>query len=304
MKAFVLLLLFSSAAPPARAASARVQVRAIAGGGRYLGTDASAGIRLRSGRWDLSAREKFFRAADDFSGTAVEWSARAERSLEHVTLAGRLGTRPPDAERAAYHLAGGDALLTFYGTVLGPADPEALGVAVSTASSACWASLDRRWVTRLRAAYTTTNHHKEPARAGVASFVVVQHSWQLEVSETFYRATTVTLRNGHDRYNRSLSRADPRWHLWNVDNAGAPLAFAGWPNNHLGADVAWRGAAWGARGGFTRINLLGDGLAVLVGGELSWRPAAGLEVSAGWFSAGVRGGRHRGAASFGLVYSW
>lgn len=290
---------------PGQAASWRASERLYLGNGRALAQDLDAGVRSTRGCWDLSARMKSFRIADAFQGTMTEYSGRLSRQLEHVTVAGRLGSAPPNAQRAAYHLAGGEALLTFYGRTLGPEDPSALGVSEDTATTAGWAALPKAWVTRLRAVYTTTNHHKESPVPKGASFRLVQHSWQLALSETISERTTLTVRNGHDRYGAVLKRQDPQWYLWNVDNAGAPLPLRGWPNNHVGVDLERRLGDWTLRAGFNRINMEFDGLYILVGGEALWRPrAGGLTARAGWYQAHARGGETRSVGSLGASYAW
>ena len=134
MRLSSLLILVLAVAPASAAPSWRVGERVIAGGGRYVGSDLETGAGTASGRWDVSARMKSFRVADEFSGVATEYSAGLTRRLEHVTVTGRIGTLPPNAQRAAYHLAGGGALLTFYGLRIGPEDSRQGGVSESTAT--------------------------------------------------------------------------------------------------------------------------------------------------------------------------
>lgn len=276
-----------------------------AGGGRYLGQDYNAAWRGPNGRYELGARVKSFRYLDAFDGTVVEYSARVARHLPHVSIGARVGTAPPNAQRAAYHLAAGEATLTFYGLTLGPSHPETLAtVAEDTTTLAELSHLDSDWVTRGRARFTSTNHHQSPPSALAKGFDLVQNSWQFDASLTWKRRTRLALDGGGDRYSRTVLGSDPTWYLWNVDYAGAPIAVRGWPKNHVGARFEQELGAFSARAGFTRITMLSGDLEVLAGGEGAWRPGEPLELRIGWHQRHQRHHETRAVWSAGASYRW
>jgi len=299
--AFVLL-----AAAPVPAAQWRASERLALGGGRALTQDLEAGVLLPSGRWDFSTRIKSFRFMDAFSGTETEFSARLERRLPHVTIASRLGTAPPNAQRAASHIAGGEVLLTFYGLRLGPQDlATAAGVAEDTASAAGFSGLNAAWVSRFRIMYTNTNHHHEPTSQTGRLYYVVQNDWQFEISETWRDDTTLLLRGGGNHYSRVLRRGDPAWSLLNTDYGDNPLAVRGWPNNYIGMDAAQTLGDWTVKAGMTRLNMVSGDLEVLVGGGAFWRPRGGpVELGLGWHHRHRRHFETREAWSVSAAYRW
>ena len=273
--------------PLARAAGDwRVSDTALTGGGRYSANDFQAGVLLPSGKWDLSGRAKSFRYLDSFPGEETEVSGRVERNLPHVSVAGRLGTAPPNSQRLGYHLAGGEVLLTFYGWKIGPKDAsKAATVAEDTATAAAQAHLDTTWVTRFRTLYTNADFHKSASVAGGHDFIVVQNSWQFELSETWREQATFAFHAGGEKYGPTVHGYDPSFRHWNVDYEGAPVALNGYPNNHVGAVWSQKlGPDWSARAGFTRLNMLFGGIEVLAGGEAAWRPGGGRwEARVGWY---------------------
>ena len=297
---------FLLAAAPAPAAQWRASERLSLGGGRTLTQDLEMGALMPSGRWDFSTRIKSFRFMDAFSGTETEFSARLERRLPHVTIAGRLGTAPPNAQRAAEHIAGGEVLLTFYGLRLGPQDlATAAGVAEDTPTAAGFSGLKTDWVTRFRVVYTNTNHHHEPTSKTGALFYVVQNGWQFEISETWHETTTLLLRGGGDRYSRVLRRGDPAWYLLNTDYGDNPLAVRGWPNNHIGADLVQKFGDWAVKAGMTRLNMISGDLEVLLGGGAFWRPRGGpVELGLGWHRRHRRHFETREAWGVSAAYRW
>lgn len=304
MRSAALALLLLSR--PAAAAEWRLSQKLAAGGGRSQTEDLSAGVLTSSGRWDLSTRVKSFRCMDAFNGSETEYSARLERHLPHVSIATRLGTAPPGAQRAAYHLAAGEILFTLYGLKLGPQDLKtAATVSEDTTTAALFEGLDTTWVTRFKGVYTNTNHHHEPVSHTGQLFYLVQNSWQFEVSETWKKRTTLALRGGGIRYSKLMRASDPAWYMLNTDYAGNPLAVRGWPNTHIGADLTQKLGDWTMTTDFTRLNMLFGGLEALVGAQASWRPRGGpLEVSLGWRHRHRRHHETREAWSFGASYRW
>ncbi len=306
MRRFALAILLVGAAARARAADWLLSDRLIVGGGRYLGNDLEAGALLPGGRWGLSTRVKSFRYLDAFSGSQIEYSGRAVRHLPHVTIAGRLGTAPPNSQRLGYHLASGEVVLSFYRWQLGPEDlATAATVAEDTTTVSELAALDKNSVLRFRSIYTNTNFHQEATSATGKRFVLVQGSWQFELSQTWNERTTIALQNGHERYSDTIGPASPVFYHWNVDFQGAPVALSGWPNNHLGASVSQRFADWEARAALTRVNMLFGERVLMGGGEVLWRPAGRpYEARAGWYQISTGGAGARSVFSFGASRRW
>lgn len=250
----------------AGAARAEVVVheRAIASTtGGYLGNRTEGRWVSPKGAYQWSARVDSFRYSDAFSGWAHEYSAGVRRELAHVSLGLRLGTRPPDAQRTAYHLVGADVGLTFYGLELGPSRPE-LAAAVWEEEGAPPAaeSFDRTWVTRFTTRYANTNHHMERP-AGI--FVLVQNAWQFRIEETWRERVGLALETGFDRYNRTVDAATPRPYEYNLEYPGNSFALRTWPNNYTGADLWVRHGAWRPWIGGTRLNILGNRATALWG---------------------------------------
>jgi hypothetical protein len=304
--AFVALLLLTAA--PARAAAGwRVNDTALTGAGRYSADDFEAGVLFPTGKWDLSGRVKTFQYLDSVPGAETEYSGRVERNLPHVTIAGRLGAAPPNSQRTAYHLAGGEILLTFYGLQIGPKYvAKAMTIVEDTTTAKAQAHLDTTWVSRLRTLYTNTDFHRSASAAGGHDLIVVQNSWQFALSETWRERSTLAFHAGGEKYDPTVHQFDPSFRHWNVDYEGAPLAIASYPNNHVGADFSQKiGEDWSVRAGFTRLNMLFGQIRLLAGGEAAWRPRGGpWEARAGWYHHRVFGASTREVWTFGGGYSW
>ena len=303
----VLLLACAPSHAAGRAGDWRVSDAALTGGGRYSANDFEAGVLLPSGKWDLSGRAKSFQTLDSFSGEETEFSGRVERNLPHVSIAGRLGTAPPNSQRLAYHLAAGEVLLTFYGYQIGPKDAaKSQSVAEDTTTAAAQAHLDTTWVTRFRTKYTNADFHRSAATANEHDFIVVQNSWQFALSETWKERAAFAFHAGGEKYGPIVHPFDPSFRHWNVDYEGAPLAISGYPNNHVGADWSQKfGADWSARAGFTRLNMLFGRIHFLAGGEAAWRPGGGRwEARAGWYHDRVLNFSTREVWTAGGVCRW
>ena len=302
MRALILALLAFAA--PANAAHWTVSETVYPGSGRYLGQDFHAGAVSNGGRWGAGVRVKSFRYLNAFPGTEVETSAEVSRRLPHVSIGGRIGTAPPNAQRAGYHVAGGDALLTWYGLSLGPSElRDAATVSEDTTTASELRGLDRTWVSTLHARFTTTNHRQPSQNGRLPEFILVQNTWQFDMALAWKDATKLTVSGGGDRYNITVLPQNPTWYLWNVDYAGAPIAVRGWPNNHFGAQLEQKSGDFTARAGFTRLNMIWGGLEILAGGEAAWRPrATGAELRLGWFQRHTRG--HETVSVWGLGGGW
>lgn len=301
----LLLALAAMALAGALPASAlTVRESALAGtSGGYDGSDTVVLAPILGGAYQFSARARGFRYRDAFPGTQEEYSAAVRRELFHASVRGRVGTAPPNAQRAAYHLARGGLLFTFYGLTLGPEDAESAGELWEAEGPApAPGSFDTAWVTSLGVVYTNTNHHIE-ADDGIT--VVVQNTWQFELRETWRETTTLAVQGGGNRYNNVLEHGVKTVYLNQIDYPGGGMAVRGWPNNYAG--VSLRQALWGGlsvSGGWTRLSLLDGQLEALAGGELEWRPGGGWFVAAGWFHRHRRRVETRGAGSLSLAYSW
>lgn len=308
MKALLLAAAFATFASPARAgADWRASDRAVFGSSRYAADDLEAGVLLPSARWDVSARAKSFRSLDAFPGAETEYSARLERNLPHVSVAGRLGSAPPNSQRLGYHLAAGEVTITFYGLTIGPKDAARIAtVAEDSATLAELSHLDATWVTRARAVYTNADFHLQARSAAEHDFIIVQNTWQFFLSETWRDRTSVVLSAGESRYSTTVHPFLPEFAHWNVDYPGAPFALSGYPNNDIGVEFSQRlSSAWALRAGVTRLNMLFGGIQVLGGSELSWRAGAtGFEARAGWYHHHVMGVSTREAWTAGASYRW
>lgn len=305
------LALFLLLAPAVRAQEApkaawRASDKVYVGAAQYFADDLQVGVLLPSGRWDLSGRVKTLQQGDAFHGDQTEYSARLERHLPHVSVAGRLGTAPPDSQRLAYHLAAGEVRLTVYGLTLGPTDPDRIAtVAEDTATAAALSSLDRTWVTRVRCVYTNADFHRSAHTAAEHDFRLVQNSWQFRVSETWKGVATLAVNGGGNRYSRTLHPFDPVWRHWNVDYESAPFPTQGYANQYLGADVERVLGDFRGRVAFTRINKLFGRIRSMTGTELFWRPRGGaLEAEAGAYTVHDLGGPTLGAFSLALAGRW
>jgi hypothetical protein len=285
----------------------RVSDTVLTGAGRYSADDFETGVYLPTGKWDLSGRVKTFQYLDAVPGAETEYAGRVERNLPHVSIAGRLGAAPPNSGRLAYRLASGEVLLTFYGLQIGPKDAaKSQTVAEDTATAAAQAHLDTTWVTRFRTLYTNTDFHRSATAPNGHDFIVVQNSWQFALSETWRERATFAFHVGGEKYGPTVHGFDPSFRHWNVDYEGAPIAIAGYPNNHVGADWSQKlGADWSVRAGFTRLNMLFGQIHLLAGGGVSWRPRGGpWEARAGWYHHRVLGVSTREVWAFGGGYRW
>lgn len=284
------------------AGSARAEIwaheRAVIGTtGGYFGNSVEAG----GGFWDsyeASGRVKSFRCGEAFPGTAVEYSAAVRRYLYHATVTGRLGTKPPNAQRAAYHLASGEVVMTFYGLTLAPERPElAFKVWEDSGIASRPESLDKTWVTALGSAYTNTNHHLEFPN-GI--LVVVQNSTRFMLKETWRGKTSAGLQFGLTRYNKVLLNNAPVFYLDNIDYPGGAFAVRGWPNNHVGGELEQKLGDWTLEAAGTRLNLLGNKTEFLYGLTARWAPSGLLRAFLGGYVRRRRGEESRQAVSLGV----
>lgn len=236
---------------------------------------------LWSGLYEVSARANAFRYPEAFPGIASEYSIGFKKVLYHVSVAGRLGTKPPNTERAAYRFAVGEARLTFYGLTLGPELPE-LSATVWESSGPIMAaeSLDRTWVSSLRGRFTTTNHHLErPTRL----LTIVQNTTQLEFRETWKERTSVAIQLGMNDYDQTITGNSVRVYLDNVEYLGSAFAIRGWPNNAVSVGLwQWLDPHWRFIGGMTRLHLLDGGTEVLSMLRFQWSPWNTLRVGSGY----------------------
>ena len=271
-------------------------------GGGYVGDRLAVSTPFFKPYYIFEATAHGFRYPTAFSGTAVEYSAGLRRELYHVTVAGRLGTRPPGAEGESYHLAAGEGIMTFYGLALGPEHPE-LSAQVWESSGPVPAAelLDRTWVTRLRGRFTTTNHHF----ATPPGFVLIQNSIQFDLTETWRERLALTLHTDAHVYNEPVTKATPMAYLDNVNYPGNAMALRGWPNNSMGLRLSEKiGSAWEAAAAFTRLNLLGDQVNFLYGLNLAWRPDSHWRLRAGYNIQRLRASLTQKTGSLGVGYSW
>ncbi|MBI3566308.1 MAG: hypothetical protein HY079_14025 [Elusimicrobia bacterium] len=306
MRFLVPALLLAASPASARPADWRASNRVVVGAGRYAADDLEAGVLLPSARWEMSARVKTVQDGDAYRGDLTEYSARLARHLPHVSIAGRLGTAPPDSQRLSYHLASGEVLMTWYGTTLGPAMPERVAtVAEDTTTAAALSGLDRTWVTRAACVYTNTAFHRSAHAAAERDFRLAQNSWQFTVSETWKGVATLALHGGGHRYSRALHPSDPSWRHWNLDYEAAPFAVAGFENQYLGADAEGAFGDFRARAGLARVNMLSGRVLSMTGVEAAWRPRGGrLEASAGFYTTHLTREATMGAVSAGLSGRW
>ena len=299
-----LILILSALGLSARAQASpgpHVDEQAVFGGG-YFGDRFEVSSPLFKPYYILEASAHGFRYPSAFSGTAVEYSAALRRELYHVSIAGRLGTRPPGAEGESYHLAAGEGIMTFYGLALGPEHPDLSGqVWESSGPAPAPKSLDRTWVTRLRGRFTTTNHHF----ANPPGFVLIQNSIQFDVTETWRERSTLTLHAGAHVYNEPVTKATPTVYLDNINYPGNVMALRGWPNNSMGLRLSEKiGRSWEAQAAFTRLNLLGNQVDFLYGLNLVWRPNANWRLRAGYNLQRLRAVQTQQTCSLGVGYFW
>ncbi|MCX5797425.1 MAG: hypothetical protein NTY77_18190 [Elusimicrobia bacterium] len=303
MRGLILAAVLVWAAPAAAGPGVLFDETAYIGAsGGYFGNRFEVSTPLARPYYRLSASVRSSRYPAEFSGTAVEYAAALRRELYHVSIAGRVATRPPNAESAAYHLAYGEASLTFYGLSLGPEHPEfSAQIWESSGPAPAPESLDRTWVTRMRARYTTTNHHVESADEYL---VLVQNTVQFDVRETWRQRTALALHAGCHLYNKTV-RSDMRTvHLDNVDYPGNVFAIRGWPNNYMGFELAQKlGGQWEAAAGLTRLSLLYDRTDFIYGAQLEWKPLPAWTSRFG-YNLRRRGVETQQAFALGLTYLW
>lgn len=270
--------------------------------GGYYGSQTDVGSALGKGYYSLSARTRTMRFQDAVQGTREEYSAQLRRELYHVSVGGRLGTSPPNMDRAEYHLAGADVLFTFYGLTLGP-EHTALAPVVweSSGPAPSPGSLDRTWVSTIHTIYTNTNVHMQ--RVG-SNLIVVQNSWQFELRETWREESSLALQLGGDRYNRVLANTVEKIFLDNVQYLGNPFAVRGWPNNFISGEVWQRFGNWRASFAATRLNVLDNGLVIQYGAELERRIGSRWTVKAGYFHKRRRGVDTREGAALSVACRW
>ena len=271
--------------------------------GRYFASRSEVSAPLWKPYYRLSAAVRTFRYADAFPGTAIEYSGALKRELYHVSVAGRLGSKPPNTEKASYHLAYGEAVMTFYGLTLGPERPElSARVWESDGPAPAAGSLDRTWVTRLRGRFTATNHHFD---SPPGYFVLVQNTVQFDASETWRERSTLTLHVGCDQYDKVVHAGTRTTYLQNVDYPGNAFPIRGWPNNYLGFELRQAlGGGLSAGLGTTRLSLLHGQLESLTGAQLAWEPSASWKLSVGYNHRRRRGVETREAYALGLSYAW
>lgn len=297
-----IVLFWLACAAPSRAAGF-VELSSFGGAGQTWKQSLEAGATFgKAGVYSISARERSFRVGRAFSGSEVEYSAALKRELFHATVEGRLGTAPPNAQQAAYHLAQGSVLFTFYGLELGPEHPELSAVVWESSGPApAPEALDREWVTRVRGVYSNVDHHLE----GRALTTIVENVWQLDVSETWRERFSLKGEFGFDRYPKPLPNSVGTIVKDDVDYLGGAFPILGWPNNWAGAEAdarVWRRLELWAAG--TRLNLLNNQLVLLGGGGARWAAPFGWSFGAGYFYRHRRGADGGGGVSLSATYRW
>ena len=270
--------------------------------GGYYASRAEVSAPVGPGYYSLSARVRTLRFQDGAPGAREEYSASLRRELYHVSVAGRLGTSPPGMQRAAYHMAQGEALFTFYGLALGPEHPEfSTAVWESSGPAPASESLGRTWVTTFRTLCTNTDIHLERP---TSILVVVQNAWQFEVRETWRGRTSLALQAGGDRYNRVLTNQAETVYLDNVDYPGGPFAVRAWPNNYVAADIRQRLGAWRIGVAGTRLNVLDNGLVGQYGVELERSLGGHWTLRSGYYHKHRRRSDTRDGFTLNAVYAW
>ncbi len=268
----LLSLLLAASASPARAAHPFVDVQTAASNGSGLVFSTEGGTSFDKERYRISARVKTTRLGDEAPGTREEYLLRFTRELYFVTVAGRLGTSPPNSQGAGYHLAGGEAWFKFYGTDLAPEHPEISDVIwESSGPVPDPAKLDRTWITRVGGVYTNVNNHIQTANG---LYILVEGAWQFSVLETYREMTTFGVQGGGNRYNKSLDGTTPLVLQSVVDYWGNYLPLTGWPNNWQSLRGSRRFGAFEVGAAGTRINML-DGASVTTAAlEGAWTASA------------------------------
>ncbi len=308
-RALTLALALAAAAPAARAFEPWVRQWGVVGLDRgpataYYGTVTEAGSPLgKTGMYGISARVKEFRARDFMTRNQLEYSAALERQLFHVTVLGRLGTNPPNAQGLAYHLAGGEVWLDFYGLTVGPRDVRmSPAVWESTTPAPSPNDFATTWVSEVHTIYINSDYHLQ---LPTQEFIVVQNSWQFEVRETWRKTTSAAFEMGFHRYNKVLPDSFPKFFLNNVDYPGGDFAIATWPNNFVSGElrqrVAERWVFWGAA---TRLNSLDNQVNFLYGAGLEWAARKGPSLSLDYSYNRRRNTSVRRGVGLGVSYRW
>lgn len=298
----LVLLVLAGAAGSASAAVSLDQRDVIGLTGGYYGTRTSADSPVGTGVYRVGAEVRTFRFQDAMRGTKEEYLVRGSRELYHVALSGWLGTAPPNAQRAAYHLAGGEARMVFYGRTLGPERPELSAKVWESSGPAPSAdSLDRTWVTRLRVIYNNVdNHLQQPAR----TLVVVENMWQFEAAETWRDRATFGMQAGGARYTATIPNNSEVIFQDIIDYPGIPMALRGWPNNYMAAFADARLGSWKASVAGTRLNLLDSGLIAGCSVELEKTLSERWKLRAGYYRRRRRGIETREGLTVGMNYLW
>ncbi len=270
-------------------------------GGGYM-SRLEGGTTFDKDRYRISAQARTFRLQDGFRGTEEEYVARLTRELFHGTIAGWIGTAPPNAQRAEYHLAGGEARFTFYGTTLGPEHPELAPVVWESSGPApSPESLDRTWVTSLGGRYDNINNHLERANS---ILVLVENVWHFFLAETWRERTSVGLELGFDRYNRVLVNQAEVIFKDNIDYPGNFLPLAGWPNNWLAATLSHRQGPLTLTAAGTRLNMLDNRLVAMYGFGAAWALGEHWALRTDYSRRRGRGQTGREGVSLGVTYRW
>lgn len=273
------LLLLAALAAPARAAKPFLDFRTAAGSGSALVSQAEGGTTFDKDRYRVSARVRTSRLGAEAPGTREEYSLKLTRELYHVTVSGMLGTSPPNSQGAGYHVAGGSAWFTFYGTELGPEHPELSPVIWESSGAAPDpAGLDRTWITRFGGAYTDVNNHIQTSN-GLSR--LVEGVWQFSVLETYREATTFGVQEGANRYNRTLDGTFPVILQNVVDYWGNYLPVSGWPKNWQSLRFDRKFSAVGLSAAGTRLNMIDGSAETMLGAEASWTPSGSWTLRTG-----------------------
>ena len=296
------LLLAGAIARPA-SCEGFLDVQGAAGltGGIYM-SRTEAGTTFDHDRYAISARVRTQRFGDAARGSREEYSAALTRELYHVTVTGRLGTSPPSSQRTAYHLAGGEAWLNFYGLTLGPEHPErSAAVWESSGAVPSPESLDRTWVTRFGGVYSNIDNHLE----GTANLpALVENVWQFRLFETYKQGTTLGLEGGGVRYSQVLGNRVAERLLSDIDYLGNVLPVAGWPNNWAGATVSQKLGVFRLTAAGTRLNLLDNELETMYSGSAALSLSERWSLNTGYEHKRRRRSATREALWLGASYRW
>lgn len=271
--------------------------------GGFFRTLFEAGAPFDHDRYRISARLRSLRYSGGFKGTSVEYSAALRRELYHATIAGRLATQPPNAQRSAYHLAQGDVIFTFHGWDLGPEHPELSPVVWESSGPApAPERIASDWVTQLAGRYTNTDHHIERTPPG--GLVLIQNTWQAALRETWKRRASLALHAGFDRYDKPVEGATPAVYLDNVERPGSVFPVFGWPSNYVGADGWTRCGPFTLSAGLTRLNMRLGARELHYGTKLGWSPKEDWLFTLGYHRRKRAGAESREALSLSAQRSF